>query len=194
MSFDIEITMREQADGTLVASVEADDVTEDGVPMALTRAVAGLCTTVGMPTPEQLFRGLSIVHDDQPRELAAINDALGQRGFGGHTGAQGVAEVLDHLIGQSFATVAGPDFEHALGEARSAYRVAALAAQDIEAHHLAGEKAIPSPSQVAAMMRATSTLGALLHPLRGIAAMPPSVPIAVAEGDVEVTGGRGEPC
>lgn len=194
MNYDTEVSLRSKADGTLVASVEVVDITEEGAPMALTRAVAGLCTTVGFPTPEQLFREAAVLRVDNPHqasELTAIDLALAQRGFDDYSGAQGVACVLDHLIAQSFAGVMGPDAEHALREAREAYRMAALAAQDIEAHHLAGKKKDAEPAQVAAMMRATSALGALLHLLRGVSVMPSP---QAAEGDVEVTGERGGPC
>lgn len=210
---DIEITIREShAPGEGVA-IQENGLDPEHVAMALVRAVTAACTQLGADSPAQQFRaaedGVARLREvREGPELAAINNTLTAHGFGGYQGAAGVSAILGHLVAQARVGAAlSPEFAGVLAHARAAFRISSLAGRDLDAHDSAGIAKTAEPGQVAALVRGVQALGELLRTMRAIdpeqvlndngsttITLTEPVPIGTPEGDVEVTGGRGEPC
>jgi hypothetical protein len=174
-------------------TVSEDGVLADHVPMALVRAITATCVQLGLDSPAQLFRAADdgvarlreVRHEDILREVESV---LVTRGYGRFTTAQSLGALLDELGGKALLTASlGPRFVESLVAARTAYRTGALAGRDLDAHDTAGIEKAPEPGQVATLLRAVQALGVLLNQMTAIE------PELKGE-DLEVTGGRGEPC
>jgi hypothetical protein len=170
----IEVEVRTDS-GDTVAEVRSEVVSDSGIGMALTRAVAGLCVAMGEP-----------VHSDEVQRAEADERALTDlllkmHGFTGRKGAAGVQLALGELSrrvsdAENRALPLSDRVSRHLNSARQAFH-AASGINKLWASH--------DPEAVMILLNAVSALGGLLMALQPeVEVSADATPVDASEGEL----------
>lgn len=176
----IEVTVRNEAHD-VEACVQVDAVEDNGVGMALMRAVAAACVTVGEPIPEDQYRRVTGIYPSESAgvdrsEIVAILEQYGYpatRNTVGPSVCVALADLKAKLDaanhGSLMLAALGPKFAETLAQAREAYALGALAGRHLDDQEfVSNAEAKPTDGQVRALRTATSALGSLLFEMNKV--------------------------